>query len=159
MTAIEKLEALYALLPKVQCQRKCQRYCGPILMTRMEASRLEQKRGYLNLVPAGEIAKRAYLPTAALVVETCVGIVPDPREQYCPFLGPFPLGQCMAYSIRPLVCRAWGTMNNEQMRCPHGCVPERWLTNEEFRSYNLQAIAIQKEWEAERAAHASKSST
>lgn len=38
-------------------------------------------------------------------------------------------GQCSVYENRPLICRLWGAV--EEMRCPFGCVPERWLTKEE----------------------------
>lgn len=38
--------------------------------------------------------------------------------------------RCTAYSVRPLICRVWGT--TEKLRCPHGCEPERWLSEQEF---------------------------
>lgn len=37
--------------------------------------------------------------------------------------------RCSLYSIRPVICRLWGVV--ESMPCPHGCKPERVLTDEE----------------------------
>lgn len=36
---------------------------------------------------------------------------------------------CMAYDVRPLICRLFGVV--EAMRCPHGCIPERFISDEE----------------------------
>lgn len=44
----------------------------------------------------------------------------------CPLLRE---GGCRVYEIRPAICRLWGLV--EAMRCPWGCVPERWLSDEE----------------------------
>lgn len=38
-------------------------------------------------------------------------------------------GLCAAYDVRPMLCRLWGLV--ETMKCPWGCVPERYLTEEE----------------------------
>jgi Fe-S-cluster containining protein len=35
-------------------------------------------------------------------------------------------GRCTVYPDRPLICRLFGVV--EQMRCPFGCVPERFLS-------------------------------
>jgi Fe-S-cluster containining protein len=39
------------------------------------------------------------------------------------------LGRCSVYSIRPVICRLWGVI--ESMPCPHGCTPERVLSDAE----------------------------
>lgn len=39
------------------------------------------------------------------------------------------MGLCSVYENRPAICRLWGIVRD--MRCPHGCVPERWLTREQ----------------------------
>jgi len=36
----QALQALYARLPKLECQRKCQECCGPVTMTRLEMRQL-----------------------------------------------------------------------------------------------------------------------
>lgn len=38
---------------------------------------------------------------------------------------------CSAYEYRPLICRLWGVV--EDLKCPHGCQPERYLTKQEQR--------------------------
>lgn len=37
--------------------------------------------------------------------------------------------KCAGYSARPLICRLFGVV--KAMRCPHGCQPERWLSDRE----------------------------
>lgn len=41
-------------------------------------------------------------------------------------------GRCTVYEDRPLLCRLWGVIPS--MACPWGCVPDRWLTDEEAGS-------------------------
>jgi Fe-S-cluster containining protein len=98
---IEALEAIYAKLPKMRCKQKCQKACGPIFMSPLEWDRM--------ILAAGERKGDASL--------------------VCPYLNK--VGQCDAYSVRPLICRLWGTVR--QMQCPHGCEPERWMSNTEAR--------------------------
>ena len=45
----------------------------------------------------------------------------------CPVLND--AGRCSAYAVRPLICRLWGMV--ESLKCPHGCEPSRWLTDDE----------------------------
>lgn len=47
--------------------------------------------------------------------------------------------RCSAYAVRPLICRAYGLL--EALSCPHGCVPDRWLTEREFLQL---AVAIEQ---------------
>jgi uncharacterized protein len=52
-----------------------------------------------------------------------------PRSDgYCSMLDG---GRCTVYEDRPLMCRLWGLV--EKMKCPWGCVPERWVSNSESR--------------------------
>jgi hypothetical protein len=50
-----------------------------------------------------------------------------PTSLKCPFLAPD--GKCSVYPVRPLICRLWGSVKS--MRCPHGCTPGRWLSDDE----------------------------
>ena len=96
--------AAYAKIPQVNCQRKCQEACGPIMMSKSEQRRIEnhvgRKVNFLNM-------------------ETLT----------CPLLTPS--GACGIYEQRPAICRMYGAV--KMLACPHGCEPERWLTNEEAR--------------------------
>lgn len=60
--------------------------------------------------------------------------VPDNR---CVYLSP--AGRCRAYAARPLICRAYGLLQG--LCCPHGCVPDRWLTEKQFLEL---AVAIER---------------
>lgn len=57
-----------------------------------------------------------------------VGHSPRARTLTCPLLI-LSSGRCKVYAVRPMICRLWGVV--EDMRCPWGCQPERWLTREE----------------------------
>lgn len=50
--------------------------------------------------------------------------------------------RCKGYEKRPLVCRLFGVVDDEKMRCPYGCVPERLLSDREARSLMLRAQEI-----------------
>ena len=75
----DSLQAIYAEIPPVNCQRKCQEACGPILMSNAE-----------------------------MVIIQCVGQLPkpDPRTLTCSKLR---FGSCSIYGMRPLICRLWAS--------------------------------------------------
>jgi Fe-S-cluster containining protein len=73
-----ELDALYAELPAIGCQRLCQEACGPVLMGRVEWERIVKR---LKHEPRGG---------------------PD---LVCPMLRD---GLCSVYAIRPMICRLWG---------------------------------------------------
>lgn len=149
MNAFEKLDALYAALPTIPCKRKCQKSCGPVLIPRIEAARLERKRGFLQLVSTFEVASRTWLPPPEIIMRNFIGVHPE-RDGLCVFLDRGILGGCTCYKIRPSVCRLFGMVDNEFMRCPFGCVPTRWVTDAEARALDLAIIEVQKEWEREK---------
>ena len=96
------LDALYASLPELQCKGLCQDSCGPIGVSEGEGARVERIGG-----------RRLRF---------------DSRLR-CTFLDPNS-GRCEVYEARPMICRLYGMIRGA-MECPHGCVPERWLTREE----------------------------
>lgn len=98
------LDALYAELPKLTCQRKCQEGCGPIFLGRVELWRILRR------------TKRWSLHS-------------NPITLACPLLAD---GKCSVYRIRPMICRLWGLTRS--MACPYGCVPSRWLSDEESQA-------------------------
>lgn len=100
------LDRLYAELPTIACQRKCESSCGPILMSRIEDERITKKLGYEPVMTLD--------PT-------------NPRSFRCPMLRD---GLCAVYAIRPMLCRLWGIV--ETLPCPWGCKPEpRYLSHRE----------------------------
>jgi hypothetical protein len=78
-TAFAKLDAAYAELPTIQCQGKCAVACGPIVLTDLEARRLQL---------ATHVAPRVV------------------HENRCVYLTQ--TERCRAYAVRPLICRVWG---------------------------------------------------
>ena len=52
----------------------------------------------------------------------------DIKTLICPYAV---RGRCEIYEKRPLICRLFGAVDEETLRCPHGCGPEKKLTAEE----------------------------
>lgn len=48
--------------------------------------------------------------------------------------------RCSAYRVRPMICRLWGL--SKLMRCPYGCVPERWMDVKETAWFVAEADRI-----------------
>lgn len=100
IAAVNAIDAIYAELPKLNCKRLCQECCGPVFMEKVEWDRIIARVGY----------------------------APKVREDLvCPMLGSN--GGCKVYDVRPAICRLWGVVDNPMMKCPHGCEPDRWLTD------------------------------
>jgi hypothetical protein len=103
--ALTALDHLYATLPPLTCQRRCQESCGVIVMTRLEWVRLQRRLGYK---PKGK--------------PSCV----------CPMLKQ---GACAVQGIKPSICRLWGLVDAPMMRCPFGCTPAWWLSEEDGHAF------------------------
>jgi Fe-S-cluster containining protein len=113
--AIQALEALYAELPAIECKGECAHSCKEIVVSHLELRR---------------IVKRRRVRMRAREMAPVIRIEGDP----CPYLRH---GRCTVYEARPMLCRLWGL--TEEMVCPHGCEPERQLTQEEFVSFMRRA--------------------
>lgn len=109
LVTLRAVDELYASLPKLRCQQKCQGCCGPIPMTSFERQRILNRLGHDYKAYDSEL--------------TC-GLLTGK-------------GQCRVYDIRPIICRLWGMIDNPMMKCPFGCVPDRWLTDAE--AYEIMA--------------------
>jgi Fe-S-cluster containining protein len=106
------LDAIYAALPRVACQGRCAITCGPIPLTDLEARRLHTTTHTKpRTIPVDEVDAQG-----------------NTRRQRCVYLTP--RDRCGAYGVRPLICRVFGVLKS--LSCMHGCVPDRWLTDEEF---------------------------
>lgn len=99
------LDALYAELPTLACQGRCQAICGPIRATPAERARILRRHHRV--------------------------LAPDHTGRACRLLTDG--GQCAVYADRPMVCRLWGL--TPEMACPHGCEPARWLTDDDVTHY------------------------
>ena len=112
---IKQIEAIYKRIPKVDCKRLCEAYCGVITMSKLEWDRICLQ---LRRVPKA--------PTSSLD---------------CPMLKNG--NECRVYAIRPAICRVWGAV--KQLSCPHGCEPTGWLSDEDAHSIFEELDAISGE--------------
>lgn len=111
--AIRKLEELYVRVPTLNCQGKCQSCCEPFRIGRVEWERIQEVTGPLKVLD----------------------------RAICPMLNAH--GGCSVYPIRPMLCRLWYTVRSERHPpCPHGCTPDRWLTEREATDLLLAANQI-----------------
>lgn len=78
----QQIEAIYARLPELDCQKKCAVSCGPIMMSKAEEDRIADHVGYR----------------------------PQFLQSPCPLLNAF--GRCSAYEVRPAICRLWGVVES-----------------------------------------------
>lgn len=75
----KRLDALYAELPRIECQGLCSDSCGPIEMSVRERQRIEREHGEV---------------TCGSVGASCSMLDENRR--------------CLAYAKRPIICRLWG---------------------------------------------------
>lgn len=101
------IDRIYAELPRIECKGLCHEACGPIAMSRLEDRRILHQLGRT--------------PDYGFNVDLTCDLL-DPLSR-----------RCTVYEMRPLICRLFGLINIPTMRCPFGCVPDRWLTDEESR--------------------------
>jgi hypothetical protein len=96
-----ELDALYATLPRLDCQGYCYDSCGPIDTSIRERAR---------------IVERARKPlTCSKGADGLCSLLTDDHR-------------CGAYEIRPMICRLWGLVRG--MPCPYGCRPEGGLLDD-----------------------------
>lgn len=115
----DTLEDLYAMVPDARCKGLCAEACGPIPMTVLEARRL-RKAGHP--IPHDEMATAQFVETGSY---SCPALVD---------------GRCVAYDVRPLICRLYGA--TDALRCEHGCRPEGGYLTRERASEIVQAVTI-----------------
>jgi hypothetical protein len=114
---IAKLEAIYARVPKMRdCEMKCEDSCTVVPVSPFEKARLEEALG---------------MPFMAIKT-------PDGKVRCCALKD----NRCSVYSIRPLLCRLFGTSKHPFLKCEHGCSPERWLSGEETVSLMLAVTEL-----------------
>lgn len=117
-----KLERIYNSLPDIQCKRLCARACVVIPVTKLEREHMVEKLGR-DPFPYFEDFARGYVGAKRL------GFNPDLSCIKCPNLNE--KNECSIHLIRPLICRLFGLV--KKLRCPYGCVPERWVSDKEAK--------------------------
>lgn len=107
------LTAIYRLIPEIpDCDGGCVESCGPIAMFDGEWARVKRAARRTPVMAKGQMT--------------------------CPLLSP--TGRCTVYSVRPYICRLWGT--TPELACPHGCMPQRWLGRREAQEIYAKIAAI-----------------
>ena len=117
VSAITHLEELYATLPKIECQRKCNAACGPVVFASVEIANV-QAAGHKLPVAQNHLIHGSM---------TCSALKS---------------GGCSIYEQRPGICRLYGL--TKLLECPHGCKPERWLSEAESRKFLKSIEALKK---------------
>jgi uncharacterized protein len=103
-------------IPAFDCKPGCHDCCGVVPFSDSE-KRAAQAR--FPLVAWKKFGADSWLASGAL------------KTFSCPFVGN---GGCSIYAIRPTVCRLFGAVDNELMRCPHGCGPDALLSEAQSRA-------------------------
>lgn len=120
----EKLDKIYRSLPKLNCKRLCQASCSTIPVGDYEKKRIAAWLGYQPFdepeVILEKLQRHEFKLECSLLKE----------------------GLCSVHRMRPLICRLFGLVKG--MSCPFGCVPERWLSDEEARKLLTKAEYFEK---------------
>lgn len=109
-----KHRQLYDKIPSFKCKPGCNDCCGPIPISFHEAAQIPDGGAKIE-AHYEQILKAKDLSSACM---TC---------PHSTILG------CAIYETRPLMCRLFGTVDDEKLHCPHGCRPEKMLTAAEGR--------------------------
>jgi len=116
------LREIYASVPDPGCKGLCADECSTIPVFPFELEQLEAAAGRkLPTLEAGD-------KIGGLLLGTQIG-------QTCPLLV---LGRCSVYEHRPLICRAFGSV--EGLLCPHGCRPAE-LVPTDVQYENFEKVA------------------
>lgn len=113
--SIEKLEALYKRIPKVECKGLCHQSCTLIPVADIEIKRVKERLHYNPF----QLAKDA------------MDIVKTKKIPLCRALKD---NRCSIYHIRPAICRLYAAA--EGLDCPFGCEPKEAKISK-HEAYNL----------------------
>jgi len=99
------------MIPEFKCKDGCIDCCGVVPFTSAEKARASLLQ---PLVDWTDIGNGNWIPTGAF------------SNMTCPFSK---TGGCQIYDDRPMICRRFGSVDSPLLTCPHGCGPEKKLTN------------------------------
>ena len=96
-----KLQQIYAQVPDAGCKGLCTHECTMIGMSKGEWD---------------EIVKKTGKKPALRHDGSCIFLID---------------GKCSIYPIRPLICRLFGAVDSDKLRCPHGCLSKNPLIDQD----------------------------
>jgi hypothetical protein len=96
------IQSVWDAIPSVECDGRCQDHCVAVPMSMLELALVRGKMPW-------------YPDHAQIAGRMKEGIL------RCPALTAH--GRCGVYEVRPTVCRLFGAVDNETIRCPYGCEP------------------------------------
>lgn len=119
----ERLAALYARVPSVDCIPGCHDCCGPVPLAQAEVAHF----GPFPLARDGTMAIATALD--------------------CPNIAP---AGCRIHANRPFICRLFGTVDPKEvagtrearMACPHGRKPAKPLKGKQVRALMAEYLQI-----------------
>lgn len=102
---MKTLTEFYDRLPEIDCKGHCHDQCTVAPLGAEEADYIADKYGEEN--------------------------VPEPEDDLVCSSLDRETKNCTVYDRRPLICRIFGL--TKKLRCPYGCVPDRWLAEHKAR--------------------------
>lgn len=106
----DDLASTYAKVPAIECKGLCSFSCGSVPVSRSELVALRRADPPMRTDQRFEMP----VPGTAVLAMPCSALVAN---------------RCAVYERRPLLCRLWGAV--ERLRCPFGCIPERYMSEDE----------------------------
>ena len=117
----DKTQALQRLLDRAEksftCKSGCNDCCGVVPFSDIEKARASA----LKPMEAWE----RYQGSAWLLKSALANFS-------CPFSDKN--NGCQIYDVRPMVCRLFGVVDHEMMKCPHGSAPKKMITEAQSRA-------------------------
>lgn len=110
---LKLIDAQYAKIPTFKCVDGCTACCGPIVTSRLEYKRM--------LSAAGRTEKDVSQEALRNIKNGCCD---------CPFIDKAKQ-RCSIYEVRPAICRLFGAVDHETLKCPYGARPDVLLTDVE----------------------------
>lgn len=142
LAVLRAVDTLYAALPRVECQRKCQACCSPVgdLMTAFERDRIIARTG-----KAPNVLKLGFFhdPETGEPILTSFPTKEEAEALKCNMLGAD--GSCTVYDIRPVICRIWGV--SDKMPCDFGCKGSGEVPDAECVKLVLETKKITRDYE------------
>lgn len=116
---LAKIDDLLKGLPQFKCVEGCNACCGVTGATRLEWARIVKVSGRSEKEIHGEAAKNV----------SAFEATDNANHLRCPLLKPG--GGCSVHEVKPATCKLFGVVDTELLRCPHGGIAKRLISETE----------------------------